>query len=104
MVAKNEISILERVVAPDAPDLTVFQAEAVMNLKFAGPDIERMNALAAKSRDGNLTESEREELTVYAHLGDLIALMKSKARLSLDLAGGPERAADSPERTAGRAE
>jgi hypothetical protein len=42
-----------------------------------------MNALAAKARAGTLTNEENEELENYLRVGDLIAIMQSKARRSL---------------------
>jgi uncharacterized protein YnzC (UPF0291/DUF896 family) len=46
-------------------------------------DIDRMNVLAQKASEGNLTESEDAELESYRHVGHLLALIQSKARGSL---------------------
>lgn len=42
-----------------------------------------MAELAGKSNAGTLKPEERRELESYVFVGDLLSLMKSKARLSL---------------------
>jgi len=42
-----------------------------------------MNFLAAKAREGSLIEQESAELENYRHVGRLLEVLKSKARLSL---------------------
>jgi hypothetical protein len=41
-----------------------------------------MNVLAAKARVGTLTGEENEELENFLRVGDLLAIMQSKARRS----------------------
>lgn len=47
----------------------------------------RMNELAGKARQGALSEPEEVELENYRHVSHLLALMQSKARLSLKGSG-----------------
>jgi hypothetical protein len=42
-----------------------------------------MQDLADKSQAGTLTEDEERELDSYLHIGNLLAVMQSKARLVL---------------------
>jgi hypothetical protein len=58
-------------------------ARALLRLDFAPEDKERMHELAAKARDGSLTPTEQEEIGIYERVGNLLALMKSKARQRL---------------------
>jgi hypothetical protein len=43
-------------------------------------DIERMNVLGERAREGNLTPQEAAELDSYLHLGSLLSILQSKAR------------------------
>jgi hypothetical protein len=45
--------------------------------------MERMMALLEKAKAGELTSDESEALEHYRHIGKLLELMKSRARLSL---------------------
>ena len=58
-------------------------ARSILRLDFTSADRERMNDLAAKAREGSLTSAENEELEHYLRLGDLLAILQSKARRSL---------------------
>ncbi len=42
-----------------------------------------MAELAAKSNGGTLTPAEHRELQGYVFVGDLLSMLKSKARMSL---------------------
>lgn len=63
--------------------LSLEAARSLLRLDFAPEDKERMRQLAAKARDGSLTDAEREAIQNYERVGNLLALMKSKARLRL---------------------
>ena len=79
--------------AQDQP-LSLAAARALLRLEFAPPDRERMRDLAAKARAGQLTDADREALTNYERVGNLLALMKSRARQRLKSAPttrGPKR-------------
>lgn len=66
----------------DAPGhgLTRQLARHVLKLAFADEDLQRMHELAAKNREGTLSERERGILDNYVVVGDLIAILQSKAR------------------------
>jgi hypothetical protein len=63
--------------------LSVAAARTILHLEFPAEDKERMHELAAKARDGSLTAAEQEEIRNYERVGNLLALMKSKARQRL---------------------
>jgi hypothetical protein len=55
-------------------------AEYLLSINFESSDIERMNFLAERAREGNLTAEETLELDSYLHVGSLLSIMQSKAR------------------------
>ena len=79
--------VLERTVQPGKADLPPDAARYFLELRFADADRARMNALAGKARAGSLASDEETELANYMQLGWFLDLVKSKARLSLGLAG-----------------
>jgi len=56
-------------------------ARQILELRFSDADQARMYELAAKNQLGDLTAAEREELDSYIDVGDVLALLQSKARL-----------------------
>lgn len=84
--ANSEAAILERVIRPEEDDLAPEAARSILRLGFRPRDLERMDELAARAREGTLTEADRAEVASYEHVGHLIALLKSKARRSLSWA------------------
>jgi hypothetical protein len=89
MVANTEPAILSRVIEPERADLAPELARYVLQLDFRPADHERMEELAARATAGSLTADEQVEVENYRHVGHLLALMQSKARLSLKKAGLP---------------
>ena len=55
-------------------------ARHVLKLRFSEEDTQRMHALAAENQEGNLTHDELDELDNFIKIGDLIAILHSKAR------------------------
>jgi len=80
----TDVDILETVIAPDRADMDRIVARAVLNLRFSATQIARMQELAAKNNDGQLTENERAEMESYARVGNFVNLLKAKARCSLE--------------------
>jgi hypothetical protein len=79
----TETAILSRLIEPESSGLALEAARYVLTLEFKDPDQQRMNELAEKARDGALTTGEERELENYRHVGHLLALLRSKARVSL---------------------
>jgi hypothetical protein len=79
----TDVAILSRVLQPDKPTLSPEAARALLTLEFGQEDRERMHQLALKAQEGRLTAQEEVELENYRRVGNLLSLMKSKARRSL---------------------
>lgn len=86
MHSNSDAAILSRLLDAEQPMLTQDAAKSILGLEFASSDRDRMNQLAEKSREGSLSEEERDELENYERVGHLLSLMKSKARRTLDAA------------------
>jgi hypothetical protein len=83
----DEASILSRVIDPDSGVWAPSVAQGILSLALSSADRERMNELAARSRDGSLGADEQLEIESYRQACRLLDLMKAKARLSLKKAG-----------------
>ncbi len=83
MVGEVEAEIFGRVIDPSNPALTPAAAEGILALGYSEADHARMAELAARSNQGTLTPAERRQLEGYVFVGDLLSMLKSKARLSL---------------------
>ncbi len=75
----TEAAILGRLIqARDSVSRDV--AEYLLSIEFESSDIDRMNFLARRAQEGNLTAEEAAELDSYLHVGSLLSIMQSKAR------------------------
>lgn len=83
MVANTEAAIWERLIDPSDDDLSPEVARFLLRLDFRETDHARMEELAQRSNEGTLTQDEQAELQNYVRIGNVLALMQSKARLSL---------------------
>jgi hypothetical protein len=66
----------------DSPEhgLTRQLARHIVKLSFSREDLQRMHQLAIKNQEGTLSDAERQLLDNYVNVGDLIAILQSKAR------------------------
>jgi hypothetical protein len=78
-----ETAILTRVIAPEQGGLPTEAARQILNLGFTEADHARMVELSSRGQTGVLTPGERDELEGFINVGHLIALLQSKARMSL---------------------
>jgi hypothetical protein len=76
-------AIWSRIVKPDRANLTPEAARAILKLDFDPEDHRRVDELSAKAQKGTLTPAERAELEEYIRVGYELAILQSKARLSL---------------------
>lgn len=76
-------AIWSRVVNPERGDLSPEAARALLKLDFAPEDHRRANELSEKARQGTLTPTEQAELEEFIRVGNELAVLQSKARLSL---------------------
>jgi hypothetical protein len=78
--ADPELEIWERVFVPDPQQLSAEQAQYLLEVRFPQADLDRINALSAKAREGTLTPEEKAELDRYVHVGHLLSILKAKVR------------------------
>lgn len=62
-----------------SPDVARF----LLSMRFAERDRERIDYLAERSQVGELSPEEEAEFDSYLHIGNLLTMMKSKARVIL---------------------
>jgi hypothetical protein len=79
----QQASALERILQPAKGDLSTEVAEYVLGLKFPPEDHARYQELSMKAQEGALTENERADLEDLLAANDVLAILQSKARLSL---------------------
>jgi hypothetical protein len=81
--AATEAEILFEVVAPNRADVAPEAVRLIASLRFSEAQQERMRALAAKNNEGTITDAEREEMESFRRVGNFLAILQAKARLSL---------------------
>ena len=69
--------------------LSVPVARHILKLGFGEDDKIKMRELAERNREGKLTAGEREELDNFVKVGDLLAILQSKARKFLKQSAAP---------------
>jgi hypothetical protein len=77
-------SILDHYLEPVTAMFNREMAEAIVNRKPDESMVARVAELGRKADEGTLTEEERAEYKNFVDAGDLIALIKSKARRFLE--------------------
>lgn len=55
-------------------------ARRILEMRFSDEDIQRMHELGAKNQAERLSREEAEELDNFIKVGDLLAILQSKAR------------------------
>ena len=83
LATETEAAILKRVIRPEVGDMSPEAATAFLSLGFQESDHARMADLSEKARAGTLTQMEQDELDGYINVSHFIALVQSKARISL---------------------
>jgi hypothetical protein len=81
----GEAAILSRVLLNGRDDLTPEMARYFLARGFSEDDKNRMHELAVKNQEGSITAEELRELDSYVRVGDLLAILHSKARKLLKL-------------------
>jgi hypothetical protein len=64
-------------------------ARTILKFKFKQRDVARVNKLSALARVGKLTDDQRAELEGYLTVGDVLAVLHSKARVALKREAAP---------------
>ena len=73
-------AILGRVMEPLGRCLTPASAREILDLSADEIVTRRVEELASKGNNGTLTPEERAEYRLFVEVGDLVALLKAKAR------------------------
>ncbi len=79
----TEASILARLIQFGEAELTRGAAEYLLSIHFPEHDIARMDELSELARQGRLSPQEQAELDSYIHVSNLLAVMQSKGRRTL---------------------
>ena len=76
-------AIWYRILKPADTLLSVEAAQFFLDLDVSQEDRDRAHVLAAKARDGTLSSTEKEEIQAYEQVGNILSMLKSKARQRL---------------------
>ena len=79
----HEAHIWARLMQAQREDPSREVARYLLSMGFEESDRERMQQLADRSESGTLTDEERAEFDGYLHVGNLLAVIQSKARAAL---------------------
>ena len=80
---ETEVTILARILGNEGGELPAEQARYLLDLSFTDRDKARMHELAVRNQDDALNAAEKEELHAFGKAGDLLSILKSKARRTL---------------------
>jgi hypothetical protein len=79
----TEAEILDQIVAPGQGDLGLEAAKSILELRFSRHATARIRSLLRANNRGKIADAERVELEKYMRVGQLLDLLRAKARLSL---------------------
>ncbi len=82
-IPRIDIRILEAVVAPDKPTMSVSVARAVASLAFTAEQTAEIHKLLDKLNAGTISTRDRAKLEGYTRVGNFLNLLRAKARVSL---------------------
>src|SRR5271167_780453 len=82
---ETEVTILARILGNERGQLPRDLARYIIDLSFSDRDKARMHDLVVRNQDDALTPAEKEELFAFGKAGDLLAILKSKARRVLGI-------------------
>jgi len=80
----GEAAIWARLIESQNGELAPEAAKYLLTLHFGEKDQARVQDLAGRSQEGTLSEDEAREFDSYLHIGNLLAVMQSKARLVIE--------------------
>jgi hypothetical protein len=88
MEQPTDVAILDKMLEPVARCFTPAVAKQIAELRADAPMQARIDELASKRNEGELTETEKREYQAYVDALDLLGLLQAKARAML--AGQPQ--------------
>lgn len=80
---ETEVTILARILGNERGQLPHELARYILTLGFSERDKARMHDLVVRNQDDALSPAEKEEMHAFGKAGDLLAILKSKARRTL---------------------
>ena len=80
VVANSEAAIFARMVDAESTQLSADGARSWLSLEFSRDDRARMHELAEKAKAGVRTGDDEQELANYRDVGNVLAIMHSRAR------------------------
>ena len=83
MSRRTDIDILANLLDPVTQSLNVEAAQRLVRLKVDAKTQSRVDKLARKCNEGELTPEERAQYERYVSAGNVVAILKAKARLML---------------------
>jgi hypothetical protein len=83
MSRRNGSAVLERLLEPVSRSLNLEAARKLVRIKADAKTQARVDELARKCNEGELTPKERAEYERYVTAGNIIAILQAKARLLL---------------------
>ena len=82
---QDEVTILARILGNENGQLPKNLARYILKLGFSERDKARMHDLVVRNQADGLTPAEKEEMHTFGKAGDLLAILKSKARRTLGI-------------------
>jgi hypothetical protein len=82
---ENEVTILARFLGNGDGQLPEDVARYLLDLTISEQDKARMHDLAVRNQADALTPAEKEELLAFGKAGDVLAILKSRARRALKI-------------------
>jgi hypothetical protein len=83
--ANNEVTILARFLTNGDRPLPKNLARYIVGLTISERDRARMHDLVVRNQNDELTPAEKKEMHDYGMAGDVLAILKSKARRTLGI-------------------
>jgi hypothetical protein len=81
------VTILGRLLFNGQSAFTPELARYLLGLHFSDEENTKMHDLAVKNQEGRISSEELQELDGYIMAGDLLAILQSKARMTLKKKG-----------------
>ena len=79
---KDQVAILSRAFTSETGALSPEAAQSILEIELSADDQSELRRLAEAAQNDSLTPADSEALECYRHIGRLIELLKSKARIS----------------------
>lgn len=78
-----QTAILDRAIGLESGEIPPEAARFIQSIRLSEEDVDRLNELAAKAREGTLSPEEEVAIEEYRRVGRLLEMLKLKARIAL---------------------